>query len=56
MSSDIAGIINLFFTVLTVAIIGRALLSWIDPRFNSAIGKILYDITEPIIALSLIHI
>lgn len=50
MSSDIAGIINLFFTVLTVAIIGRALLSWIDPRFNSAIGKILYDITEPIIA------
>jgi len=50
MSSDLASLINFFLTILSVAIIGRALLSWFDPSFKTAIGKILYDITEPIIA------
>jgi YggT family protein len=50
MSSDIAGIINLLLTLLAFAIIGRALISWFDPRMNSPIARVLYEITEPIIA------
>lgn len=47
--ADIAGILNLLFTVLTIAIIGRALLSWIDPGFRYGISQMLVDLTEPII-------
>ena len=49
MSSDIANLLSFFFNVLSIAIIGRALLSWFDPGFKTAIGKIIYDITEPIV-------
>lgn len=47
--NDLVGIINLIFTILTFALIGRALLSWFDPGFRSTIGRLLFDITEPII-------
>jgi YggT family protein len=47
--SDLAGILNLLFTVLTVAIIARALISWIDPGFRYQISQMLVDLTEPII-------
>ncbi len=42
--------VNLFFTILTFAILARALLSWItvDP-YNPAV-RFLYQITEPIMA------
>lgn len=48
--SDVAGILNLLFTVLTIAIIGRALLSWFDPMLRHGISQLLVDITEPFIA------
>ena len=47
--ADLAGILNLLFTVLTVAIIARALISWIDPGFRYQISQMLVDLTEPII-------
>lgn len=50
MSSDVASLLSLLFNVLSIAIVGRALLSWFDPGMNSSIGKVLYDITEPLIA------
>jgi YggT family protein len=50
MPSDIAGIINLLLTLLGFAIVGRALMSWFDPRMTSSIGRVLFEITEPIIA------
>ncbi len=49
MSDSILSLAQLFITVLTIAIIVRALMSWFDPTFNSAIGKIVLDVTEPII-------
>jgi YggT family protein len=49
MSSDIVSLVDFFFTVLTFAIIGRALLSWFDPSFRTAVGQIIYSITEPIV-------
>jgi YggT family protein len=47
--NDLAGIINLVFTILTFALIGRALLSWFDPGMRSTVGRLLYDVTEPIV-------
>lgn len=48
--SNIASFVNLVITVLSFAIIGRALLSWFDPGMQTAVGRLLRDITEPIIA------
>ena len=50
MPADVAGIIQLLLTVLSFAIIGRAIMSWFDPGLRSPVGKLLYDVTEPIIA------
>jgi YggT family protein len=48
--SDITGILNLLFTVLSLAVIARALLSWFDPGMRYSISQLLVDLTEPIIA------
>jgi YggT family protein len=47
---DIGGIVDLIFTVLTIAIIGRALTSWFDPGMRSSVGRVLFEVTEPIIS------
>ena len=49
-SSYLASFIGLLFNILTLAIFGRVLLSWIDPFANMRITQILRDITEPILA------
>ena len=41
--------LDLLLTVLTFAIIGRALLSWFDPGFRNLISRFLFDATEPIL-------
>ena len=48
--SYISGILNLLFTVLSIAVIARALLSWFDPTMRFPISQLLVDLTEPIIA------
>lgn len=48
--SNIASFVNLVITVLSFAIIGRALLSWFDPGMQTPVGRLLRDVTEPIIA------
>lgn len=50
MSNDLISLISFFLNILSFLIIGRALLSWFDPRMSTPIGRILHDITEPIIA------
>lgn len=50
MSSYLANFIGLFFQVLSLAILGRVLLSWVDPLGNMRITQILREITEPILA------
>lgn len=47
---DIAGFVNFVLTILTFILLGRALLSWFDPGMRTPVGKILFDITEPILA------
>lgn len=48
--SDVSGILNLLFTVLSIAVIARALLSWFDPMMRFPISQLIVDLTEPIIA------
>jgi YggT family protein len=50
MPSDLAGLVNLLFNLLALAIIARALLSFIDPGLRSSVGRFLFDVTEPVLA------
>jgi YggT family protein len=49
-TDDLASLVNLFFTVLTFIVVGRALLSWFDPGMRTSIGQVLVQITEPMLA------
>jgi YggT family protein len=42
--------IHILATVLVIAIIIRALMSWIMPQDGSGLTRVLLDITEPILA------
>ena len=42
--------IQLLVTVLWLLVIGRVLLSWVNPRFEGPIARFLYDTTEPLLA------
>lgn len=50
MAEMILGILLTLLQLLTFALIGRAILSWVDPRGGWAISRILADLTEPIMA------
>lgn len=47
------GITELLLNILNIYVFilfARALFSWFDPGFQTSIGRVLYDITEPVIA------
>jgi YggT family protein len=50
MSNYIETFVNLLFNALLFAILGRVLISWIDPMGNMRVTQILREITEPILA------
>ncbi|MFQ3661326.1 MAG: YggT family protein [Chloroflexaceae bacterium] len=50
MSGFLVTFVSLLFNVLLFAILGRVLVSWIDPLGNMRVTQILRDITEPILA------
>jgi YggT family protein len=41
--------LRLLFLALYVLILGRVLMSWVNPRFDSPVGRFLYEATEPIL-------
>jgi YggT family protein len=41
--------VTLLIQILSFAILGRVLLSWVDPFGNMRISQILRDLTEPIL-------
>ena len=47
---DLEGLILAILNILTLLLFARAIASWIDPGFRSTIGKLLFDVTEPIVA------
>lgn len=47
------GIDGLLITLLNIysfVLFGRAIMSWFDPSFSSQIGRLIYDVTEPVVA------
>jgi YggT family protein len=50
MSGFLVTFINLLFQALFFAILGRVLISWIDPMGNMRVTQVLREITEPILA------
>ena len=45
----IVGFIDLVFSIMTLAILGRVLLSWFPAAQGSGFARVLYDVTEPIL-------
>lgn len=46
------GIVGLIITLLnlyTFVLFARALMSWFDPTFSSSIGRVLFQVTEPVL-------
>lgn len=50
MTGFFVSFIDILFNVLLFAILGRVLISWIDPMGNMRVTQILREITEPILA------
>ncbi len=49
MPNSLTTLIIYLFNALTLIVIARALLSWFDPGMRTPVGKILVDITEPML-------
>lgn len=47
--NDVTSLINTLFLILTLAILARVLLSFIDPTGRNQISRMILDVTEPII-------
>lgn len=50
LSVGIAEILLWILNILSLLLIARALISWVDPGFNWSISRALYSATEPILA------
>lgn len=50
MVGTLATFISLLAQVLFFAVLIRAILSWFMPNDSSGLGRILFDITEPVLA------
>lgn len=50
MNETIAMIFTTFLYILIFAIIGRALLSWFPQGQNNQFARILFEVTEPLLA------
>lgn len=46
---DIVSLILWVLNILSLLLIGRALISWVDPGYNWSISRALYSATEPIL-------
>jgi YggT family protein len=42
--------VSLFVTALFIVVLGRVLMSWINPRFEGAVARFLFDTTEPLLS------
>ena len=50
MSGFLQVVFQLLLVVVWLLVIGRVLMSWINPRFDGAIGRFLYETTEPLLS------
>ena len=45
----LAGLLSNLLYFYTLILFARALMSWFDPGFNSAVGQFVFKITEPVV-------
>lgn len=50
MATFISIFIQFFVIALWLVILGRVLMSWVNPRMEGALGRFLFDTTEPLLA------
>lgn len=50
MTDILRSLLQLVVTVAWVIVLGRVLMSWIDPRFEKPLSQLLYRLTEPFLA------
>ncbi|HEY4669663.1 MAG TPA: YggT family protein [Tepidiformaceae bacterium] len=50
MNGTIATVFSAFLYILIFAIIGRSLLSWFPQGQNNQFARLLFDVTEPLLA------
>ena len=50
MTDSILGILYWMLQLLTFALIARALLSWVDPRMEWGVSRIIVEVTDPVVA------
>lgn len=42
--------VRFLIIALYLVLLGRVLMSWVNPRFDGPLGRFLYEATEPILA------
>jgi YggT family protein len=51
---DLSTFVRVFFellvTVLWLVVLGRVLISWINPKFEGPVARFLFDTTEPLLS------
>ena len=50
MGGFVAILLQSLVVTAWLVILGRVLMSWIDPRFEKPLGQFLYSLTEPFLA------
>ncbi len=48
--SPLASMIEMFVQVYSLIILARVLMSWINVDPNSQLGRVIFDLTEPVLA------
>lgn len=46
---SIATLLNNLIQLYILVLLARALMSWFDPGFRSAIGRVVFQLTEPVV-------
>jgi YggT family protein len=46
----VAVFLRFLIIALYVVLLGRVLMSWVNPRFEGPVGRFLYETTEPFLA------
>lgn len=50
MSGLVAYIAQALLITAWILLLGRVLMSWVDPTFSKPVGQFLFSITEPVLA------
>lgn len=50
MATFLAIFLQFFVIALWLVILGRVLMSWVNPRFEGPVGRFLFETTEPLLA------